>query len=268
MLGEGKLNLVTIRCSQLSVAFFDRFNSIHDFGDSDAFFFREISTANAGKLDGFVDAGLDGFREGNINGNIDRSDNRDIVLGGLGDLFAVFAVTSITTISSMSVTMSMMSRLADSDHLDVFFLFERHFNSLGGGTNSLLSVRVGADFVGDFFDGFSAHSAGDSVALFFVYDLLDGQFNIFADSFKGRHTSFSNFCHIDNSAVVFGFFVTIAMMSIGRGMMTISGGRLVIGRGRLVVSRFRFVNGFRFVWCRSERLCCSIMSLYIYDHRS
>ena len=261
MLGEGKLNLVTIRCSQLSVAFFDRFNSIHDFGDSDAFFFREISTANAGKLDGFVDAGLDGFREGNINGNIDRSDNRDIVLSGLGNFFAVFAVTSITTISSMSITMSMMSRLADSDHLDVFFLFERHFNSLGGGANSLLSVGVGADFVGDFFDGFSAHSAGDSVALFFVYDFLDGQFNIFADSLKGRHTSFSNFCHIDNSAVVFGFFVSIAMMSIGRGMMTISGGRLVIGRGRLVVSRFRFVNGFRFVWCRSERLCGSIISL-------
>merc|ERR1719322_1224577 len=150
----------------------------------------------------------------------------------------------------MSITMSMMSRLADSDHLNVFFLLERHFNSLGGGANRLLSVGVGADFVRDFFDGFSAYSAGDSVALVFVYDLLDGQFNIFADSFKGRHTSFSNFCHIDNSAVVFGFFVSIAMMSIGRGMMTISGGRLVIGRSRLVVSRFRVVNGFRFVWCR------------------
>jgi len=61
---------------------------------------------------------------------------------------------------------------------------------------------------------------------------------------------------------VFGFFVTIAMMSIGRGMMTISGGRLVIGRGRLVVSRFRFVNRFGFVWCRSERICGSMTCMY------
>ena len=229
LLGESKFDLLAVRGSQLGVAFLNGFNSIFDLGDSDGSFFRDVFTGNTGKGDGLVDAGLDGFGVGNFNGDIDGGDNGHIVLGGLGNLLAV-----VVAISSMSITVS-VSGLADSDHLNIFLLFEGDFDSLGVGALFLLLVRVRADFVVNFFNGFSAHGAGDSVGEFFVNDNLDGQINVGADGFEGRDTHFSDFSNILNSAVVFGFFVSVS--SVVRSRMTVSRSGVAVGGGMVRGSR-------------------------------
>ena len=258
LFGQRELHFFAGQITESSSAFFNSLDVVHNLGDHDTFLLGEIFTADTGKRDGLVDASLDGFGVGNFDSNVGGSDNRYIVSGFLSDLLAVFAVSTISAVSVVSVmTVSLVSGLADSDHLNIFLLFEGDFDSLGIGALFLLLVRVRADFVVDFFNGFSAHGAGDSVAHFFVDNTLDGQVNIFASGHNGGSADFSNFGHILNGAVVLGFFVTIsmAMMTISRSMVTV--GRGVVDRGMVglgmidgggfvdrFVSRGGFVDGF------------------------
>jgi len=236
LLGESELNFLASGSSQAGLAFGNDLNGILNFGDNDGLLNRDIFTAHTGEEDGLVDTGLDGLGVRHFDGDIDGGDNGHVVGSFLSDLLAV--VVSITTMSI--TTIAMVSRLADSDHLDVSFLLKGDLNSLGGGVFVLLLVRVRADFVGDLFNGFSTDCAGDSVGEFHINDDLDGQLDILADCFKGRGADLSDFSHINDSAVVFRFLITVTtiswgMVSISRGRVTISGGG-VVGGSRLVAT--------------------------------
>lgn len=237
LFGQFQSDLLAGGGSQLGLAFGNNLNIIFDFGDGDTFLFSEISTAHTGQGDGFVDAGLDGFGVGNLDGDIDGGNNGDVVSGFLSDFLAV-----VVTIRSVAV--SLVSGLADSDHLHVGFLLEGDLNSLASGIFVFLLVRVRADLLGDNFDGFSADGSGHGVAEFLINNTLDGQFNIFADGFKSRGANFGNLFDILNGAVVFGLFISVSMaMTIGRGVVSVSRGVMTVSRSRFVVNRLRFVRG-------------------------
>ena len=135
LLGEGELDLLAGGGSQLGLAFGNDLNGIFNLGDDDGLLLREIFAGDTGKRDGLVDAGLDGLGVGNGDIDIDGGDDGHVVGGFLSDLLAV--VVSIRVSVSVSV-----SRLADSDHLDIGLLLEGNLNSLGSGSFFLLLVRV------------------------------------------------------------------------------------------------------------------------------
>ena len=175
LFGQGKFNFFASQRTQTSSAFLNGFDVIHDLRDHDTLLFGKIFTGDTGKGDGLVDTSLDGFRVGNLDGNINGRDNRYIVSSFLSYLFAVFSVSTVSTISMMSmVSVSLMSRLADSDHLDLSFFPEGNLDSLGSGVFILLLVSVSTDFLRNLLNGFSADSASDNVTHFFVNNALDG----------------------------------------------------------------------------------------------
>ena len=140
----------------------------------------------------------------------------------MGNLFAV--VVSIRVSVS---TISLVSGLADGDHLDLFLLFEGNFDGLGGGVFGDLVVRVGADFLGNNIDGFSTDGTGDSVCVWDIFNDLDGESDIFTGNFNGWGADLSDFSHINDRAVLFGFLITVSMV----------GGRVSISRGGVTISR-------------------------------
>jgi len=248
LLGEGQLNLLASWLSQGSDTLLNRLNGILNLWDSDALVLSEVFAADNWESNWLVNAGLDGFWVGDSHININGGHNRDVVLGGLGNLIAV--VMAIT-MCLMSVSISTMtSWLANSDHLHIFFLLKSDLNSLGGGGLLLLLVAVGADFVGDLHNGLSADSPGDIVAELLVNDLLDGQLNISANLLEGWCAHLGNLSHVLNSAVVLGLLIAIplvaiswgSMVTVGRGsMVTISWGSMVtvgwgsvVGRGGMI----------------------------------
>jgi hypothetical protein len=230
LFGEGQLDLLASGGSQLGDALLNGLGTILNLGNGDALLLSEVGTADTGKGDGLVDAGLDGLGEGNGHININGSDDRDIVLGLLGDLLAV-----VVAIRSISIS---LSGLADSDHLDIVFLNKGDLNSLGGGSHLLLLVRVRADLVVNQLNGLSADGTGDIIAKLFIDNALDGQVNILADGLEGRGADLSDLSHISDSAVVLGFFITIVgggRVAVGRGSMAIGWGRVAISRGMMGV---------------------------------
>jgi len=147
----------------------------------------------------------------------------------LGNLFAV--VVSIRVSVS---TISLVSRLADSDHLDLFLLFEGNFDGLGGGVFGDLVVRVGADLLGNNIDGFGTDGTGDGVGVWDIFDDLDGESDIGASGLNGRCADLSDFSHIDDRAVMFGFFITVSgVVTVSRGGVSVCGSWVI--RGGLVV---------------------------------
>ncbi len=226
LLGEGQLDLLAGGGGQLGDALLDRLGVILNLGHSDAPLLRKVLTADAGKGDGLVHAGLDGLGVGNGDGDINLSDNRDIVGSLLLDLLAV--VVAITTIAAMSITT--ITGLADSDHLDVGLLLEADLNSLGGGVLLLLLVRVRADLVVDLLNGLGADSAGHSVAELNINNALDGKVNILADGLEGRGADLGDLSDILDGAVVLGVLIAV----VGSGSM-VGGGSGGVIRGGLMV---------------------------------
>ena len=227
LFGEGELNLLAGGDTDLSLAVGNSDLRIDNSGDLDDLLLRDISAANNGKRDGFVNTDLLGGGVGNGDGDIDRGDNGDIVLFFCGNLLAV--VVSVSTISSMSV----VSGLADSDHLDVGNLFECNFDGLGNGVSRFLFIIVCADFLGNNLNGFSTDGTGDSVCVIDIFNDLDGESDIFTGNFNGWGADLGDFSHIDNRAVLFGFLITVSMVggrvSISRGM--VDGSWVIRGRG-------------------------------------
>jgi len=214
LLGEGEFDLLASGGGQLGLAFGNGLGGILNLGDKDGPLLRKISTAHNGKGDGLVDTGLDGLGVGDGDIDIDGGDNGHVVSGFLSDLLAV--VVSITTMSVS--TISMVSGLADSDHLYFFLLFEGDLNSLGIGLFFSLGIRVAADFLGNNLNGLGTDSADNSVGEGNFDNDFDGQFNIVALSFNYGSTHFSGLNNIDDGAVVFGLFIAIAMVSrVSRG---------------------------------------------------
>jgi len=157
LLGEGQLNVLASRCSQLSDTLLKGLRDLLNLRDGDALLLREILTADSWEGDGLVDTGLDGLGVDNINSWLHNSQDGDIVASLLGNLLAVVVAIAVVSIS--------WGGLADSHHLGVTFLLERNLNSLGSGGLSLRLVRVGADLVVNFLNALSADSPCDYVAL-------------------------------------------------------------------------------------------------------
>ncbi len=240
LLGESKLNLLASRSSQLGDTLLDRLSVVLNLGHSDAPLLREIFTADTGKGDGLVHAGLDGLRVGNSDRNINRVHNRHVVGSLLLDLLAV--VVAIASMAIAVVSITTITGLTDSDHLDVGLLLEADLNSLGSGVLLLLLVGVRADLVVDLLNGLGADSAGHGVAELNINNALDGKVDILADSLEGGGADLSQLSHILNRAVVLGVLIAIVGLGVmvGRLMMVVRGGRLVVdwlglvgGGGRL-----------------------------------
>merc|ERR1719192_1043416 len=144
LFGEGELNLLAGRFSKSSNALGNSDGGVFDGGNGDGALFDEVFAANDGEVDGFVDTGLDGAGVFDFDGDVDGGDNGHVVGGGLSNLLAV-----VVSVSSVSV----VSGLADGDHLDIGLLLEGDLNGFGGGGLGGLFVVVGADFLGDDFNG-------------------------------------------------------------------------------------------------------------------
>ena len=131
LFGEGELNLLAGGDTNFSLAMGNNDLGVDNGGNLDGLFLRDISAGNNGKGDGFVNTDLLGGRVSNSDGDIDGGNNGDIVLLFGGNLLAV--VVSVSTIS-------VVSGLADSDHLDIGNLFEGNFDGLGNGIFANLFV--------------------------------------------------------------------------------------------------------------------------------
>jgi len=228
LFGEGELDLLAGRFSKSSNALGNSDGGVFDGGNGDGTLFDEVFAANDGEVDGFVDTGLDGAGVFDFDGDVDGGDNGHVVGGGLSDLLAV-----VVSVSSVSVsTISVVSGLADGDHLDIGLLLEGDLNSLGGGGFFFLLVSIRADFIVNLLDLFGTDGASHSVSEFLIDDDFDGQFDIVADGLEGRGADLSDFSHIANSAVVLRFLITIT--TISRGVVSIGGGRVAVGGGSVV----------------------------------
>ena len=196
----------------------------------DGSFLRNVSASNNGQVDGFVDTGLDGAGVFDFDGDVDGGDNGHVVGGGLSDLLAV-----VVSVSSVSVsTISVVSGLADGDHLDIGLLLEGNLNGFGGGGLGGLFIMVGADFLGDNIDGDAADGTGDGVGEVNIDDDLDGKINILAGGGNGGGADLSDFSHIDDRAVMFGFLITVSgVVTVSRGGVSVCGSWVI--RGGLVV---------------------------------
>jgi len=243
LFGEGELNLLAGGDTNFSLAVGNSDLFVDNSGDLDNLLLFDISAGNNGKGDGFVNTDLLGGGVGNGDGDIDGGDNGDIVGGFLGNLFAV--VVSVSTISSMSI--SLVSWCADSDHLDVGNLLEGNFDGLGDGISRFLFVKVCADFLGNNSDGFGTDGTGDSVFEIDIFNDLDGESDIYTRGSNGWGADLSDFNHINNRAVLFGFLITVSMVgvSVSRGGVSISRGVVDrswvirgrgVSRGRVTIS--------------------------------
>jgi len=243
LFGEGELNLLAGGDTNFSLAVGNSDLFVDNSGDLDNLLLFDISAGNNGKGDGFVNTDLLGGGVGNGDGDIDGGDNGDIVGGFLGNLFAV--VVSVSTISSMSI--SLVSWCADSDHLDVGNLLEGNFDGLGNGVSRFLFVIVCADFLGNNLNGFGTDGTGDSVFEIDIFNDLDGESDIYTRGSNGWGADLSDFNHINNRAVLFGFLITVSMVgvSVSRGGVSISRGVVDrswvirgrgVSRGRVTIS--------------------------------
>jgi len=243
LFGEGKFDLLAGGFSESSGTFLDDDFGIFDRWNLDGTFFLEDIALNDGEVDGFVDADLLGGGEGNGDWDIDSGDNGDIVGSFLGDFLAV-----VVSVSSMSVsTISVLAGLADGDHLDIDDFLEGDFDGFSDGIFGNLFVFVYADFLVDDFDGFNTDGFLDGVAVRDIDNDLDGESDIVTFGGNGWGTDLSDFSHINDGAVMFGFLITVSGVvtvsgggvSVSWGMVTVSWGRgvVAVSRGGVSISR-------------------------------
>jgi hypothetical protein len=213
LFGEGKFNSLAGRGTQTRNTFFSSDGGVFNRGNLDGSGFGQVFACNNWQWDGFVNTGLDGGGVGNGESGLNNGDNGDVVRGSLGNFLAV--VVSI----AVSVSVSSMSRLADSDHLDFVFLFEGDFDGFAGGLFFSLGVRVAADFLGDEVNALGTYGTDNIIGEVYFNDDLDGQFNgvTLSDNDWGAH--FSGFNNIDDWAVVFGVFRDISVVGMVDSMV-------------------------------------------------
>jgi len=233
LFGEGKFDLLAGGFSESSGTFLDDDFGIFDGWNLDGTFFLEDIALNDGEVDGFVDADLLGGGEGNGDWDIDSGDNGDIVGSFLGDFLAV-----VVSVSSMSVsTISVLAGLADGDHLDIDDFLEGDFDGFSDSIFGNLFVFVYADFLVDDFDGFNTDGFLDGVAVRDIDNDLDGESDIVTFGGNGWGTDLSDFSHINDGAVMFGFLITVSgVVTVSRGGVSVSWGMVTVSWGRGVVA--------------------------------
>jgi len=222
LLGEGQFDLLAGWSSKTIGTFVNSDGGSFNFWDLDALFFNDIFAGYSWEGDWFVDTGLFWFWDNDGYWWFYNWDRWYVVLGFLGNFVTV--LVTVSSVSTMSVTT--ISRLADGDHLGLGFLGESNFDGLASGLFALWFVTVGANFIGDDFDGFGTDSSGDSVTLFNRFDELDVQCNIGARLGNGWCAYISWFNNIYDGAVVFWLFVSVcwSMVSVSWGWVSVSWG--------------------------------------------
>jgi len=229
LLGKGELNSLASGGSQGSDTLLESLRNDLDLWDSDTFLFGEVLAADSWERDGFVDTGLDGLGVGDGDSRLNNSNDRDIVASLLGNFLAV-----VVSVSTMSVSISVLGRLTDGNHLGFTLLVEGNLNSLGGGFLILWLVRVCADLVIDLLDALGTDSTGDCVALLNILYALTGEFDWGANCFQSWGAHLGSLNNILDRAVVLGVLIAVARLMVGRLMV----GWLVVGWlrvGRLMV---------------------------------
>jgi hypothetical protein len=231
LFGEGKFNSLAGRGTQTRNTFFSSDGGVFNRGNLDGSGFGQVFACNNWQWDGFVNTGLDRGGVGNGESGLNNGDNGDVVRGSLGNFLAV--VVSI----AVSVSVSSMSRLADSDHLDFVFLFEGDFDGFAGGLFFSLGVRVAADFLGDEVNALGTDGTDNIVGEVYFNNDLDGQFNgvTLSDNDWGAH--FSGFNNIDDWAVVFGVFRDISVVGMVDSMVDGSMVNSMVGSMSVVDNR-------------------------------
>merc|ERR1711981_566334 len=210
LLGQGELNSLASRGSQLGDALLLQLDVVHDFGHGDALLLSEVLARDPDQVDGLLDALLDGLGEGNLDILDVLSDDGDIVASLLGDLLAVVVAVLVVSVAG--------GGLADGDHLGVALPLEGNGDGLGSGGNNLLAVGVDTDLVVNNLNTLTAHGAGHRVALLNINDLLGGDLNGLADGLKGRGADLGGLNNINNAAVVLGSMVGNAVVgSVNHG---------------------------------------------------
>jgi len=213
LLGQGELNRLASWLNKASYTFVNALAVILNSRDSDALLLTEVLAADPWQGDGLVDTRLDRFRVGDLNLRLHNSNNRDIDASLLSNLLTV-----VLTISMRPMSISILGRLTDSDHLGVTLLVKSNLDSLGCGGFCFWPVRVGADLIVNGLSAFRADSPGDSVALLSVHNPLDGEGDRAAGGLKGGSADLSQFHSIFYSAVVLGVFISaIAMLGVAIG---------------------------------------------------
>ena len=230
LLGESELDVLALGLTQLGGALLNRDGGLLDLGLDNTLLLGHNLAGEAGKSDGLVGAGLDGLGVADADRDILGGDNRDIVLGLLGNLLAVLVAIRVVAMA--------IAGLADSHHLDVGLPLESDLNGLGLGILVLLAVVVDADLVVHSLSGLGAHSAGNLVTVFTLNNLLDGKVNIFARGLESGSAHLSLLSHVLNRAVVLGLLIAIRRLVVRgvRGLVRGLVSRLVglVGRLRLV----------------------------------
>ena len=233
LLGEGQLNGLAGRGSQLGDALLEGLGDILNLGDGDALLLSQILAGDSGEGNGLVDTGLDGLGVDNLNGGLNRGDDGDVVASLLGDLLAV--------VVAVSVSVTVLGRLANGDHLGDALLLEGNLNGLGGGGFGLGLVGIGTDLVINLLDGLSADGSGDGVALLLVDDGLSHQLDGAAHGFESGGAHLSGLNNILDGAVVLGVLITVSGglvvgggMSVGRGGVAVAWGGMPVGGGGVV----------------------------------
>ena len=138
LLGEGQFDLLAGWFSKTIGTFVNSDGGWFNFWDLDALFFNDIFAGYSWEGDWFVNTGLFWFWDDDSYWWFNNWDRWYVVLGFLGNFVTV--LVSISSISTMSVTS--ISRLADSDHLGVGFLVEGNFDGFASGFDVLSFVRV------------------------------------------------------------------------------------------------------------------------------
>jgi len=190
LLGEGQLNGLAVRGSQLGDALLDGGDVLLDLRDDDTFLLSQVLAGDSGQVDGLLDASLDWLGVGDSDGRVGLSNDGAVVASLLGDLLAVVVAVAVVAISG--------SWLTDSHHLGVADPLEGDDDGLGGGILGLLGVRVGADLVLDNLNADRADGSGDGVAHVTVNDLLDGELDWGADGLESWSTDLDRLNNILN----------------------------------------------------------------------
>jgi hypothetical protein len=217
LLGEGEVNVLAARGSQLGDALLMLLNSLLNLRDSDTLLSSKILTADSDQVNRLVNTTFDGLREGNLDGRLNHCYNGDIIASLLGNLLAVVVAIAVVSVSR--------GRLAHSHHLGVTLLLKGNLHSLGSGVNNPLIIRVDTDLIGDDLNRLTADCTGHRVALFNINDSLHRDINVLTNSFKSRGAHLSCLNNLNNRTVVLGGMV-------GRGSMV--SGSSMVGWGSMV----------------------------------
>ena len=99
LFGQGEVDGLAGRGSQLGDALLLQLDVVHDLGDGDALLLSEVLARDPDEVNGLLDALLNGLGEGNLDILDVLSDDGDVVASLLGNLLAVVVAVLVVSIA-------------------------------------------------------------------------------------------------------------------------------------------------------------------------